>query len=255
VQWNRIQLEAHDYEHGSSAIAFSNTNFFSNNGNKVLTNSPSTTTTTTTTTTTNSQNTPPTHNVAAAPMMIVLGSGGHTGEMLCLLSSLDFKRYVPRYYVIANTDRSSEIRAIELEHSKNPFSEVNEKQKNNNDKNSSDSIVCRIPRSREVKQSYITSIYTTIRAYISAVYLIHKIQPSLLLCNGPGTCLPVVLAIWTWRLFFRSYCRIIFIESFCRVRSLSLCGRLLYFLVDRFIVQWPQLCKQYTLTEYIGRLC
>jgi hypothetical protein len=33
----------------------------------------------------------------------------------------------------------------------------------------------------------------------------------------------------------------VFIESFCRVQSLSLSGLLLYPLVDEFVVQWPQL--------------
>jgi beta-1,4-N-acetylglucosaminyltransferase len=36
-----------------------------------------------------------------------------------------------------------------------------------------------------------------------------------------------------------SYTRIIYVESFTRVKSLSLSGKLLRPFVDRFVVQWP----------------
>ena len=36
--------------------------------------------------------------------MIVLGSGGHTAEMIYLLETLDLKSLYPRVYVVANTD-------------------------------------------------------------------------------------------------------------------------------------------------------
>ncbi len=55
-------------------------------------------------------------------------------------------------------------------------------------------------------------------------------------------------------LLFRP-CRVIFVESFCRVGTISLSGKLLYHVVDRFIVQWPQLTKAYPRAEYIGRIC
>jgi beta-1,4-N-acetylglucosaminyltransferase len=35
--------------------------------------------------------------------------------------------------------------------------------------------------------------------------------------------------------------KLLFIESFCRVTSLSLSGKLLYPLASRFLVHWPQL--------------
>lgn len=39
--------------------------------------------------------------------------------------------------------------------------------------------------------------------------------------------------------------KVIFIESFARVNELSLTGRLLYKHVSKFIVQWPDLSKEY----------
>lgn len=46
--------------------------------------------------------------------------------------------------------------------------------------------------------------------------------------------------------------KVIYIESFARVSSLSLTGKLLYFWVDKFIVQWPDLEKKYSKATYIG---
>jgi hypothetical protein len=59
--------------------------------------------------------------------------------------------------------------------------------------------------------------------------------------NTPGTCLPICLAGYALRLLGVRRVKVVFIESFCRVQSLSLTGRLLYYLADRFVVQWPGL--------------
>lgn len=48
--------------------------------------------------------------------------------------------------------------------------------------------------------------------------------------------------------------RTIYVESFARVKSLSLSGRMLYAFVDRFIVQWPGLVQKYPRAEYHGVL-
>jgi beta-1,4-N-acetylglucosaminyltransferase len=48
--------------------------------------------------------------------------------------------------------------------------------------------------------------------------------------------------------------KIVFVESFARVRSLSLSGKILYYLADRFIVQWPKLKESYPRAEYYGVL-
>jgi len=48
--------------------------------------------------------------------------------------------------------------------------------------------------------------------------------------------------------------KVIYIESFARVKSLSLTGKVVYFLADKFIVQWPDLEKKYSRATYIGGL-
>ncbi|KAF3590586.1 hypothetical protein DY000_02026830 [Brassica cretica] len=49
--------------------------------------------------------------------LIVLGSGGHTAEMLSLLSVLRMDRYTPRFYIAAATDNMSLQKARSFEHS------------------------------------------------------------------------------------------------------------------------------------------
>jgi len=54
---------------------------------------------------------------------------------------------------------------------------------------------------------------------------------------------PLCFAAFVRRVFLFRPCSIVFIESFCRVQSLSLSGLLLYPIVDQFVVQWPQLAR------------
>jgi Oligosaccharide biosynthesis protein Alg14 like len=51
----------------------------------------------------------------SAKLLIVLGSGGHTAEMLRLLESLDFKQFPSRVYLISSGDALSEAKARAFE--------------------------------------------------------------------------------------------------------------------------------------------
>jgi len=52
---------------------------------------------------------------SSAKLVIVLGSGGHTAEMLRLIENLDFKKYTRRLYVISSGDILSESKARAFE--------------------------------------------------------------------------------------------------------------------------------------------
>lgn len=104
-----------------------------------------------------------------------------------------------------------------------------------------DTVVWRIPRSREVGQSYVSAIAPTLRAVAASFAVVRRLKPDVLLCNGPGTCLPIALAAAVLRCAGIVRTRIIFVESVCRVTSLSLTGRLLYPIADEVQVQWPEL--------------
>lgn len=168
-----------------------------------------------------------------AKTMIILGSGGHTGEMIRILEHLSFKDYSPRIYVRAETDKMSMEKIKRLE------------------ENNTDYKIVKIQRSREIHQSYYTSIYTTIYATLESIPLLWRECPDLLLCNGPGTCVPLCLIAFLFKTFYIAKTTIVFIESFCRVKTLSLTGKILYYLADYVIVQWSYLNKVYKKTHYL----
>ncbi len=170
-----------------------------------------------------------------AGTLIVLGSGGHTGEMLHMVKKLDKEKHPDRVYVCAASDDASFEKATRFE------ADVM--------KSTSATIYC-VPRARSVGQSYLTSVFTTLYAFLASFLLILRLRPSLLITNGPGTALPLVYSLFIIRLFgLRS--RTIFFESFCRVTSLSLAAKLCRPVVDRFVVHWPGLAKK---GEYVPGL-
>jgi len=73
----------------------------------------------------------------------------------------------------------------------------------------------------------------------------------ILILNGPGTCFVLCAAIYVNKFLGLPAPKLLYVESFARVQSLSLSGTLLRPFVDRFIVQWPQL---ETKGEYHGWL-
>ena len=48
--------------------------------------------------------------------------------------------------------------------------------------------------SREVKQSWLSTVFSTLKAILYAIPIIYEDRPDLLLLNGPGTCIPIVIA-------------------------------------------------------------
>jgi UDP-N-acetylglucosamine:LPS N-acetylglucosamine transferase len=46
--------------------------------------------------------------------------------------------------------------------------------------------------------------------------------------------------------------RVAYVESISRSHDLSLSGRLIYAVCDDFYVQWPELCKKYPKTTFMG---
>ena len=169
--------------------------------------------------------------------VVVLGSGGHTAEMMALTKRLSCESY-SFAYVLAASDSTSVGKVETLLGRKLP----------------TDSVY-RIPRSREVGQSFTSTFFTTAWSCIWSFLLVARLRPQLIIANGPGTCLPVALSAFLCRAAGVLDSRLIFCESFCRVKSLSLTGKLLYPIADRFVVQWPQLREKYARAEYIGVLC
>jgi len=185
-----------------------------------------------------------------ASVLVVFGSGGHTAEMLALLAALPAERYGPFTFVAAASDSTSEPRAKAAALACIPPGAVFE----------------RIVRSREVGQSFLTAALTTLAALLGALRVVFTARPALVLVNGPGTCLPVCLAAALLallqrlaallRLTRRGPCRVVFVESACRVESLSLTARILYStrLADAVLVQWRGLLARFPRAQFVGLL-
>ncbi|XP_008587415.1 PREDICTED: UDP-N-acetylglucosamine transferase subunit ALG14 homolog, partial [Galeopterus variegatus] len=74
------------------------------------------------------------------------------------------------------------------------------------------------------------------------------------LCNGPGTCVPIVVSALLLGILGIKKVIIVYVESICRVETLSLSGKILFHLSDYFIVQWPALKEKYPKSVYLGRI-
>lgn len=168
--------------------------------------------------------------------ILCIGSGGHTTELLRIVRNLDHQKYQPRLYILADNDVSSEVKIHKTEHSPAKYA------------------LERIPRSRNVKQSYLSSIGSTLYATLHTIPVVYNFKPNVIFCNGPGTCVPVCVVAFILRCLFLIDCRIVFIESICRVRTLSLTGKILQYFADVIVVQWPQLRDSCYRAKYFGRL-
>ncbi|TDL24321.1 glycosyltransferase family 1 protein [Rickenella mellea] len=172
-------------------------------------------------------------------LAVFLGSGGHTSEILSLISTLDFSRYTPRIYIISEGDVLSLKKAEELELRKTGI------QKTSDLHPACDFLT--IPRARRVHQPLLTTPPTVFWSLLAALYHVTYLPlrtsrkfADVLVLNGPGTCLVLCIAAYVNRIFGIPSPKLIYVESFARVKSLSLSGKLLRPFVDRFIVQWPE---------------
>ncbi|ORZ34876.1 oligosaccharide biosynthesis protein Alg14-like protein [Catenaria anguillulae PL171] len=173
-------------------------------------------------------------------MLIVLGSGGHTMEMLQLLSTLGPQSPYPRSYVVARGDPASlaKITQFELERADQDHYRVHA-----------------IPRARQVGQAYWSAVWSSARAGLSALWIVFSDAPLLLLCNGPGTCLPLCLSVALFKVLGLLHTRQLYVESVARVQTLSLTGKIYYHLrLGDMVVQWPSLAKRYPRVKYNGLL-
>ncbi|KAF1960367.1 oligosaccharide biosynthesis protein Alg14 like protein [Byssothecium circinans] len=123
-----------------------------------------------------------------------------------------------------------------------------------------------LPRARRIHQSLFTTPLTSLLTLLSAFRPLltsppllpnqppqtpyeaaARDLPDLIIANGPATAVIVILASLILKFFnirganSRGKCRTVYVESFARVRSLSLSGRLVVWVVDRFLVQWEGL--------------
>jgi beta-1,4-N-acetylglucosaminyltransferase len=98
-------------------------------------------------------------------LMIILGSGGHTGEILMMLKNLDLEKFNKIVFVSSHNDNNSEKKAKEV--------------LNLDVKEQKHVQFVKIYRSRNVGQSYLSSIFSTILSTIDSFYILMITRPNL----------------------------------------------------------------------------
>lgn len=118
----------------------------------------------------------------------------------------------------------------------------------------------------DMMSSFINDFFVVRCPYVTGFVTTFAERPDVILCNGPGTCIPLCAAAFVLRVispvllcpppFRLSMPAIVYVESIARVASLSLSGKLLYHLrlADAVYVQWEGLQRKYPRTIYAGRI-
>lgn len=79
-----------------------------------------------------------------------------------------------------------------------------------------------------------------------AAKIYKKEKPDVVICTGALATIPMCLIA---KLHGK---KLIYLESFAKVRSATLTGKLLYKYADQFYVQWPQMQEVYPKAIYLG---
>ena len=171
-------------------------------------------------------------------------------------------QYTHRTYIVSSGDGFSAAKAAEFEEQL-----ARDSSSQNRPRNIKEYDIVTIPRARRVHQSLLTTPWTAMKCIWACFRVLqgtHTDQsagsisyPDLILSNGPGTAVCVVLASIVLRflgLGGKEQMKTIFIESWARVRTISLSGKILLPLVDRFLVQWAQLDGKGGRAEFLGAL-
>ncbi len=157
-------------------------------------------------------------------ILAVLGGGGHTKQLLRLVKQLGSK--YDYEYIIASDDNLSEKK---IEFMGPMFKILNPRRME--DKNIPKVILKFVP--------------STIQLFFSLL----RSKSEYILAAGPALSLHVA---FLGKFMFGK--KIIFLESWSRVYTKSLAGRLTYPFADLFFVQWPQEMKNYPEAIYAGRI-
>ncbi|KAI0415103.1 oligosaccharide biosynthesis protein Alg14 like-domain-containing protein [Xylaria grammica] len=183
-------------------------------------------------------------------VLMICGSGGHTAEMIQMVErSICSEKSSHRRWAVGKDDEKSYDKVLAFENRLlDRFSR--------HDLDSGTFDIMRFRRARYVHQSWLTTPFTTILSLLDIIRILatppHQRSipvlqyPGVVVTNGPGTGFLFLLVARVLRLSHlvpTSHMRTIYVESWARVKSLSLTGKLIRSLklADLFIVQAPAL--------------
>lgn len=153
-------------------------------------------------------------------VLIVLGSGGHTKQMMLLKNKLS--KNSEYHYLIAYEDNLTPNKVSENKHF--------------------------VHRPKDVNDGFFTKIFKTVRCTVESLIVMLKVMPDVVISAGPGTAVPISFIA---KAFGK---KVVYIESWSRTASPSNSGKLVYKIADLFFVQWPNMNEYYPKAIYRGRL-
>ena len=180
--------------------------------------------------------------------------------MMSLLRDLNPTRYIHRTYIISSGDSISAGKALGIEarlQSKHTGSGVSKE--GEIDPITGKWEVKTVPRARKIHQSKYTTPFSSLWCLIACILLLRETPktsiaapfeyPDVIVTNGPATAVIVILASVVLKLFGLAPAykmKVIYVESWARVKTLSLSGKVLLPMgvCDRFLVQWEELAKE-----------
>ncbi|KAI1117619.1 oligosaccharide biosynthesis protein Alg14 like-domain-containing protein [Nemania sp. NC0429] len=186
-------------------------------------------------------------------VLMVCGSGGHTAEMIQMVErSIRPEKSSHRRWAVGKDDEKSYNKILAFEQRL-----LDRFSRHSMDSGTFD--IVRFGRARHVHQSWLTTPFTAILSLLDIFHILTTspqqqpnpthYYPGVVVTNGPGTgflFLSVAQVLRFAHLVPKSHMRTIYVESWARVKSLSLTGKLIrgFKLADRFIVQSPLLAGQ-----------
>ena len=82
--------------------------------------------------------------------------------------------------------------------------------------------------------------------FVQSLWLFIWKRPSIVISTGADTAIPTcIIARFLGK-------KVVFIESFCRIKEPSLSGKIMYGKASLFLVQWPENKKFFPKAEYAG---
>ena len=155
-------------------------------------------------------------------LLIVLGSGGHTKEMVRLVELMG-RRHEYSYLVAADDELSlQKIRVPGPVH--------------------------RVVRPRWKNAPLPLVILRTLVSATQALLALVRTRPRAIISSGPGPAVPASVLAKILGI------KVIYIETGSRIFALSSSGKILYRVADLFFVQWEELLALCPRATYAGRL-
>lgn len=98
------------------------------------------------------------------------------------------------------------------------------------------------------RKSYLLFTLNLIKNAFLSLYYLFKFRPNVIISTGSACTI--------FTCFFAKIMgkKVIFIETFSRIESKTITGKICYYIADVFVVQWHELLKIYPRAVYLGQI-